>query len=74
MTLLLDPIDEAIPTNIKIKYIESDFSKAKEQIHEISQLHLDKIKEWIEETLISHMRINLSFENGEGLRKQRLNP
>ena len=38
---LLDPIDEALPPKLQLENIESDFTKSREQIQDISQLHLD---------------------------------
>ena len=52
-------IDEAMPSKLKLEKIERDFSKSKEQIQVISQLHLDEIKEWIEAPLTSQMKIDL---------------
>ena len=56
---LLDPIDEATPSKLKLEQIESNFAKAKEQIQETSQLHLDEIKEWIEAPLTSQIRTDI---------------
>ena len=59
---LLDPIYEAMPLKLKLEQIKSDLEKAKEQNQEISQLHLDEIKEWIEAPITSYMRIDLFLQ------------
>ena len=55
----LDPIDEGMPLKLNLEHIESDFTKAKDHIMGISQLHLNEIKEWIEDPLTSQMSIGL---------------
>ena len=59
---LLDPIDEAMPPKLKLEQIESDFTKVKEQILEITQLTMDEIKQWIETPLASLMKIDMFFK------------
>ena len=56
---LLDPIDEAMPTKLKLEQIENDFAKVKEQKLEITQLTMDEIKQWIETALTSLMAIDM---------------
>ena len=56
---LLDPIDEALPPKLHLEQIENEFTKSKEWIQDISQLHLDQIKECIESPLTRLINIDL---------------
>ena len=53
---LLNPIEDTLPSKVKLEQIERDFAKTNEKI---DQLHLDEIKDWIESPLTSQMRIGL---------------
>ena len=69
---LLDLIDEALPLKLHLEHIESNFTKAKERIKDISQLHLDQIKECIEAPLTSLMNIDLFLREWEKIKKKEI--
>ena len=57
---------------IQLENIESDFTKDKERIQDIIQLHLDQIKECIEAPLTSLMRIDLFLSEWKNIKKKEI--
>ena len=68
----MDTIEYSMPLNINMEHIERDISKPKDHIHQIDDLHMAEIQDWIESHLTSQMRINLFLREWEKVKKREI--
>ena len=67
---LLDPIEEAMPSKLKLEKTERDFAEVKENIMQMNQLIVEGMRHLIETPLTSLERIDLFLKEWAKIKKK----